>query len=1230
MTYRIRKLLLSGLFALFAGAAGAQEAASPTIFSYDFSDNTCIRNLSDNGDWAVSFGTSTTDGSVYSNARLINVRTKEITVLASEGEGQVPVSSQANDVSDNGIVAGAYMGKPSVWSAAEGWRTLDCPAGWTEGDAIAITPDGRYAVGRMTNFTNGYKEYPVMWDVATLAIIATPGYPTVGAAGETANMIRYTGISSDARYIIGTVDFSYTWNTLEFIYDRQTSTWTRIGLDADGNPWAERLLAVEGTFSPNAEWFGGKAHVADPNDDTNEYVVPFRYNTKTKTFDMYDESETRDVGTVVIDNEGVIYAATPSGTPVRMLYIRSGKFWYPFDELLMQRYGIDFYGKTGYDNTGTAIGVSGDGKTLAGFPDPYSSYVVEMNETFAEAASHVNLLSTYTVTPASGSTFSKMKSVTVTFSREVTVTGTTADIQFTDETGAAVGKVLSFEVLSTSAKTVRIGFRTTALADGKTYRLTIPAGTIGLKSDVTRTNQDIVIDYKGRAEEPVKVKAVAPENGSEVALINVTTNPILLTFDTDIQMTDTASAKLYCVGEEKPVAKLYLADKENQLLVYSSDTEYLYLGQNYRVVLEGGSVTDINGDNANEPFEINYKGAYERIVVADDTLMYSENFSNGVAAMMLYDGDNNTPNEEMQGYDFQTGNSYAWIPVRESASSSDYAAGSTSAYLPAGKSDDWMVTPKIYIPDAKCRLAFQAQGFRKAKSDKLKVLVYSSEDDFYTLNEDRVNTMRTKGTVIMDEVVLPGENEDTFTGEWIDYSFKLDQYAKRNIYIAFINENEDQSCVFVDNIKVVRDNGFLTAVTSPTSVVAQTEQTVSGRIIANNPTQTFSSVSVKLLDASKNVVDQISESGLSLAKGDKYDFTFNRLLPLTVGEINTFYLRVQVDDVSDTVKYTVKDLAFTPLKRVVVEEMTGMDCGYCPLGYLAFEYLEKLYGDRVLPTSYHTYTGDVLESGMTYYALNFLGLINAPTARINRTETISSPMYNDVVEGKRIYSFTSPNGDAWADIVQQEMGKEAEADVDVLAAYDSEAGKVNVRCSVKYALSRDASNVGIFLIVTEDSIYGYQRNFVYSYSTEDYPILGEWTNKGLLNREYVPYYHSDAVRAQVGVSYYGTTGYIPSAIVGGKEYTADISFALPAVGDIKNCKVTSMLIDANTGEYINAARSRVYMQADIDGISNVNAAAAEAVEVDRYDTSGRRLQSPQRGINIIRMSDGTVRKVFVK
>ncbi|MGN1263420.1 MAG: choice-of-anchor J domain-containing protein, partial [Prevotella sp.] len=1199
--------------------------------AYDFSDNTCIRNLSDNGNWAVSFGTSTTDGSMYANARLINVRTKEVTMLAPDNDEGIPVSSQANDVSDEGIVVGAYKGKPSVWSASEGWRTLTCPDGWTEGDAIAVTPDGRYAVGRMTDFTNGYKEYPVMWDLSTLAIIPTPGYPTVGSAGETANMIRYTGISSDARYIIGTVDFSYTWNTLEFIYDRESSTWHQIGLDADGNLWADGLLSVQGAFSPNVEWFGGKAYITDGTDSGNEYELPFRYNMKTKEFEMYDESEMHDIGTVVVDNEGILYAATPSGTPVRSLYIRSGKFWYAFDELLKQRYGIDFYGKTGYDNTGTAMGVSGDGKTITCFPDPYSSYVVEMNETFAEAASHVNLLTSYTATPADGSSFSKIKSVTVNFTRDVTVLGTTSDILFVDEQGTAVGKVLSLETLTTSSKTVRIGFRTTALEAGKTYRLTIPAGTIALKADVSRTNQDIVFTYTGRSDEPVKLVTVSPEDGTELALINTTTNPILLTFDTNIQMTDTASAILYCEGKPEPVATLGMADKANQLLVYSSDTEYLYLNSDYRVVLGAGSVTDVNGDNANEQFEIKYKGIYERIVMADDTLMYSEDFSGGVEGMMLYDGDKNTPNEEMQGYDFlQAGDNYAWVPVLESVSASDYAAASTSAYLPAGKSDDWMVTPGIYIPDAKCRLEFQAQGFRKAKSDKLKVIVYASERDIHYLTADELTEIRANGEVIMDEVVSPGENEDTFTGDWTTYSFKLDKYAKRNIYVAFVNENEDQSCVFVDNIKVIRDNGFLTALTSPTSVVGLTEQTISGRVIANAETLTFTSVDVQLLDASKKLVDKVSESGLSLAKGDKFDFTFAKPLPLTIGEYNTFYLRVQVDDVSDTVKYTIKDLAFSPQKRVLIEEITGQDCGFCPQGILALENLEKLYGDRIIPACYHTYYGDNLASGMSSYTNDFLKITNAPSAKINRSSTVSSPMYNEIVEGKRIYSFTSPDASCWLDIVQQEFQTEADAEVKVLASYDPEAETVSVRSTVKYAMSRASSNVGIFLIVTEDNLYGYQHNFLYSYTSENSSGLGEWAGDGTLGQEYVPYYHNDVARAHVGLSYYGTTGYIPSSIEGGKEYNADMTFAYPAVSDIKNCKIISVLIDANTGEYINAARSKVYSQEEIDGISQVGAKVTEAVEVGRYDASGRRLQSPCRGINIIRMSDGTVRKVFVK
>ena len=50
---------------------------------------------------------------------------------------------------------------------------------------------------------------------------------------------------------------------------------------------------------------------------------------------------------------------------------------------------------------------------------------------------------------------------------------------------------------------------------------------------------------------------------------------------------------------------------------------------------------------------------------------------------------------------------------------------------------------------------------------------------------------------------------------------------------------------------------------------------------------------------------------------------------------------------------------------------------------------------------------------------------------------------------------------------------------------------------------------------------------------------------------------------------------------------------------------------------------------DSDGIGGVTEDAA-ITEMSYYDVQGRRLSAPQRGINIIRMSDGMTRKVLIK
>ena len=116
-------------------------------------------------------------------------------------------------------------------------------------------------------------------------------------------------------------------------------------------------------------------------------------------------------------------------------------------------------------------------------------------------------------------------------------------------------------------------------------------------------------------------------------------------------------------------------------------------------------------------------------------------------------------------------------------------------------------------------------------------------------------------------------------------------------------------------------------------------------------------------------------------------------------------------------------------------------------------------------------------------------------------------------------------------------------------------------------------------------------------------------------------------RAQVG-SYFGTTGYIPSAITSGEVYTATIDFAKPAVSEISNSNVICMMIDANTGTVINVAKAKI--STDASAIEGVTASGTAVSETARYNAAGQMMASPAKGLNIIRMSDGSIRKVMVK
>ncbi|MGN0222356.1 MAG: Omp28-related outer membrane protein [Prevotella sp.] len=1228
-------IFMAALLAWLPAMSGlrAQETiASPVLNVYKLIDQTCIRGMSDNGLWAVAYGVSPSEGS-YDFPQLIDVKNSRIIDL--KGDDALMTESTVNDVTDDGsMIVGSRNEKPAIWSS-EGWKELPLPDGWSAGVVSAVTPDGKWAVGRANNYTNGYKEYPLLWNLEQdPVLVETPGFPQTGTDGVDYEMVRFNGISADARYIVGIVAFSYMNQRLYFLYDRETQQWTAPGFKGNTTssltPLADGLLQLDDIrISNNGVYVGATAYMVKPlagTENYEEYRVPCLYNTSTGEFTIYDDAVSRDLICVVTDDAGTIYAAIPSSTPIRSLYVRRPGYWIALDEILQQNYGLDFYAKSAFENTGSPVAVSADGTTLAAIPSPYDSYILTLGESFGQAAMKVDLLSTYSEQPVSGSAFSKFRSVSVTFNREVCVAGDASAIQLFKADGTLVANAISMVVSSSNSQMVEIGFRTRALDEGQEYLLKIPAGLIQLV-DKSSSNKEIVLHYWGRKAEPVSLSSIAPEDGSSVAQVNLTTNPILLTFDTQVLLTDTATAYMYRSNEKEPLCELQMLYNDNQVLMYPLSTQYLYLNTVYRFVVNAGSVTDIMGDNPNNALQFEYLGQFERTIASNDTLIFSETFEQGVSNMLLYEGDNLTPTEEMQKLDFINSTGYPWIPMYDD-DMTDCCAASTSSYSPAGRSNDWMVTPQCFIPDEKCWLSFQAQSFRMSKKDSLKVIILATDRVMDYLTDEDIAEFEKDGDVIMNTLLSPGATEGNLAGEWTDFTFPLSAYSGKAVYVAFVNQNEDQSIVFVDNVRIEHHTDLGVGITTSTAVVAQDNISIEGKVVKNSEgTVTYTNPTLLLLDAGNNEIDRISIGTLTLSKGESYAFTFAKDVSLVKGETNRFKV-VQAfnEKMPDTIAVNITNLLFKPVKRVVIEEATGQDCGFCPSGILAFEYLEKIYGDKVVPIAYHTYMGDSFESGMTNYATNFLGLTNSPTARINRGDYVSSPMYVTTTNGENNYSFSSPDEDCWTDLVAKEMDIPTSTDLDILAIYNEQNGKIEVPVSAHFALTQEGVNIGLLLVVTEDNLNGYQRNY---YASVSDPDLGVWGAGGEHATEYSLFTFDDVARYIVGTSYYGEVGLIPTSVKAGEKYEASLSFNTPStVADIMNCKVTCMMIDANSGKVINVARAKV---ATPEGIQSVLPDGQEAdAPVQFYTLDGRKLSSLQgaRGL-IIRKQGSKIQKFLI-
>lgn len=1172
----MKRVFISLLCLVTAMAATPGYAAdSPTFHKYVFSDNAIVIGMSDNGKWAlVHAGMS--DAKQSTKARLVEVDTDAAIELQTQAEIERQGTCTVNDVTDDGnIVAGAIEGMPAYWTkSAKTWTKLPIPSGCGGGSVYAITPDGKYAVGSGVYANDAYKEKGVMWDIATGKIVELTNIPAKDMSHNDMQQQRFTAVTPDGRYVLASMSFSYMQplGLCSYLYDTRNQTYKFIGFTpSDTGAWTPAVHGLRYVdmpmMSPNGKWVAATGLLMTQQ---GESYITLRYNVETGETEAYSNSmEDRDVIPGAIDNDGTVYGCTPGTTsPIREWSVRYGKYWYAIRDILTQKYGIDFAGRTGYDNTGTPYKVSADGTKIAVMVNPSGdSYLVELPEPAVNICAAINLLDNYTVTPASGSTFSRLKTAQVTFDRNVSILGEAPRIEVRDGDGTVVATSSAIKVNTNDPKTIDIPFlRAATFAEGKKYTLEIPAGSVCIDGDGTKTNEAITITYNGRADKPVAAVSIYPADNSELAKIDNSSNPVIITFDTEVAVAETASARLVRNSDGKEMASMLLLASGDRVAVYPASVQYLFKGQTYKVVVDAGAVTDVTGSGASGEITVNYTGTYERTISSDDATLFFDDFSNPTQSynnFMRYEGDHNTPVSAMSAWEFDADNNPWNFTIRDNESSTGYSAASHSMYTPAGKSDDWMVIPQITVPDEFCVLSFDAQSYRANKKDRLKVLVWQNDEVVNELTAGIVARMKAEAEVVFDEQLSPGLSEEELDDDWTHYSVDLAKYGGKSVYIAFLNDNEDQSAVFVDSILVKRNMKYLMSLTNEASVVEKESINIAGKVTANSDTDTFGTIALTLFDSEGREVDHKSENGLALKKGDTYEFAFAKPLALTKGEINGFSIGIQLDNYQDVVKSSVKSLAFEPKKRVVVEEVTGITCPNCPLGILAIENLEKNFGGQVIPISIHTYTGDPFGAGLSGYS-EFLGLNAAPTAMINRSGDVSSPMMS--YRGNYMFS----NGlDLWYDRVNKELQTPADADIEASVEVDEKANTFSIPVKVRYALNAKSLSLNLFFVVMEDGIVSSQDNNLGGQSDPD---LGEWGQGGKYSASTVyNVTHNDVVRTCLS-SYNGIGGYLPQTMTAGTEYTATLeNIAIPEnITDLNKAKVAVMLIDANTDQIVNS------------------------------------------------------------
>ena len=297
-----------------------------------------------------------------------------------------------------------------------------------------------------------------------------------------------------------------------------------------------------------------------------------------------------------------------------------------------------------------------------------------------------------------------------------------------------------------------------------------------------------------------------------------------------------------------------------------------------------------------------------------------------------------------------------------------------------------------------------------------------------------------------------------------------------------------------------------------------------------------------------------------------------------------------------------------PKRRIAVEEYTAMWCRYCPTGIALMENLSHTFGDDFVGIAVH------VDDPLTCWDYYSKAKGNRfPTVDMNRSRKLGYVLGVDEFKA------------------EQETG--ADMDLEVSAVWDESKNNITVTPVVTFRVSRDETPYGFAYVLTEDGMTDsrWVQNNAYSGSHGDRGVTKEFDEIIDSPGEIRNLKNNFVAIAADGVMT-ARTGHLNAPIKADETQSHTYVFknikSKNVIQKKENLRVCVLLINTNTGKIENAAKCAI-LEFNTTGISPVLEETRTAVEAERYTLDGRRITTPQKGINIVKYSDGRVSKEVV-